>query len=357
MPFPSTAIAAQDQAFTFLLTAEQHNAIYVVPAELVTFHVIDLPVRSTRQRQAALPFALEERVGQPLEHVHFALCRSTREGKTLAAVVDAELMKKWVTEWPDTPLIPEQTLIPTGTSGVDGRESWRTYREGNRVLVRVSDGTGFVALADKLGLLWRAANKPDVENYGAPLPSEMVWTDSSDKGIPTEPALIENDLRQGIHRPSRGLWRPLKYLVASVMLAGIVHLAIAVADARAQRAIAEGLREQATTAIAARLPSVSVETAPEVILRQLHAQSRPQRGSSFLPLMDSVARALLGADDALRFRQLNWDTDGLRLTVEASDLDALQQAEARLKSAGLRVTSGSATADAGAARAELTVQR
>lgn len=348
---------AQKGAFTALLSGDHRDRITLIPAELVALHAVDLPVRSLRQRYAALPFALEEAVGGPLEQSHFALCATPDSGQTLAAVMDADLMAKQMVDQPDLPIIPEQMLIAAGTSGADGRPSWRAFRAGDRVLVRVSDGTGFAAQSGMLALLWRAAQKPEVESYGARLPSEMNWTDLSETALPQESDLEANDLRQGVHQPSRGLLRPLKYLAASVMLAAFGHLAIAAADARAQRAIAEDLRGKASTALAAGLPSASVESSPDLILRQMSAQNRPQRGSSFLPLMENVSRALLGPGDPVQFRQMIWGADGLRLTVEALNLDALQQAEARLKTAGLRVTSGSATADAGVARAELTVRR
>lgn len=357
LPSSVALVDVRNEAFKSLLSAEQRDRINVIPAELIILHAIDLPVRSARQRYAALPFALEEFVGCPIEQSHFALCGTLNDAKTLAAVLDANLMASWVTDQPDLPLIPEQLLISAGPSGADGRPGWRAYREGDRVVVRVSDGTGFAAQSAMLASLWRAALKPEVESYGAPLPAEMGWTDLSGTTLPQDRDLGAHDLRQGVHQPSRGLLRPLKYLAASVVLAAIGHLAISAADARAQRAIAEDLKGQAATALAARLPDASVEAAPDLILRQLSAQNRPQRGSSFLPLMDSVSKALLGPGDPVQFRQLNWGADGLRLTVEAPNLDVLQQAEARLKTAGLRVTSGSATADAGAARAELTVQR
>jgi general secretion pathway protein L len=342
--------------FAQLLPQDQQHLIQIIPAELVTLHAIDLPVRSARQRLAALPFALEEVVGSQIEQTHFALCGANSDGKILAAAVADSDVARRISDAPDCVLLAEQMLIAPGVSADTGRHNWRTFRDGDRVLVRVSDGTGFAAHSDMLPALWQSAGQPAIENFGPALPEGIDRVDLSQNSLPPIPSLALYDLRQGKYQPARGLVRPLKWLAASIAISLFGHLAIAAADARAQRGIADVLRAQATRALAASLPEASVETAPELILRQLAARNQPQRGSSFLPLMDRVSQALLDQGDTVQFRQLNWAEDSLRLTVEAAGLDALQQTEARLKAAGLRVTSGSATADGGAARAELTVR-
>jgi len=83
---------------------------------------------------------------------------------------------------------------------------------------------------------------------------------------------------------------------------------------------------------------------------------QPEGGSGFLPLMDRVTRALAAQPQSVQFRQLDWSGDSLRLGVEAADLGTLQEAEASLTAQGLEVSLGSSSADAGAARADLTVR-
>ncbi len=341
---------------TQLVAPDQKQLIEIIPAELVTLHALDLPVRSARQRLAALPFALEETVGCPIEQTHFALCGRTPEARHLAATLDADDFARRISATPDRALVAEQMLIAPGQPNEAGRHRWRAFRERDRTLVRVSDGTGFAARSDMLVTLWHRAKMPAVESFGASLPEGMRWLDRSQDGLPPVADLAVFDLRQGVYQPSRGLLRPLKLLAASVAFAAIGPLALAAADVRAQRAIADDLKNQASASLAARLPNASVEADPSLTLRQLTALNQPRRGSAFLPLMDRVSQALLAQEGTVQFRQLAWADDILRLTVEAPGLDALQQAEASLKAVGLRVSSGSATADAGAARAELTVR-
>jgi general secretion pathway protein L len=343
-------------AFADLLPDAVRAQTTLIPAEMVALHIVTLPLRTARQRREALPFALEDAVAQSLENTHFALCGVAENGKVLAAATEVATLAAHLKIAPGNMLVPEQMILRRPDAKADGRAVWRAYCREDRVLVRVSDGTGFAAHRDMLRVLWLSAGKPAVESFGAPLGSDLVWADHADQALPHPASLADADLRQGRYRPARGLDRPLKLFAACAALAALGHLTIAAFDLQAQRTLANGLRKHAGAALAMYLPSAKADDAPALILRQLTAQTRPQVGSGFLPTLDRVAQSLSRAGNAVQFRQLAWDGDALRLTIEAPDLDTLQRAEASLRAANLQVTSGSATADAGAARAELTVR-
>ncbi len=355
---PAEAVLAPDPVAVFdhLLPDALRAQYTAVPAERVTVHVLDLPVRTARQRRDALPFALEEAVGRPLDQTHFAICDTFPDGRLLVAVIDAAVMRQHVDTAPERPIIAEQMLLPPPTPDDRGQPGWRCYRAGDRVLVRASDGTGFAARADMLPLLWALSGKPWVEPYGEGLDAQITRLSRPDGPVPPPPALDRHDLRQGAFRPSRRLGRPLRWLAASVVLALLAHLGILAADIRAQRDIADRLQTAATVALNRHLPGASSDANPALLVRQIAAEAAVPGGSGFLPLMDDVSQAWLRDGAQVQLRELVWSDDVLRLVVETPDLESLQRAEASLSAAGLRVGSGSATADAGSARAELTVR-
>lgn len=332
------------------------DQIAVVSAEQVAFHAVELPVRSARQRLSALPYALEDHIGSSLDRCHFALCGTVADTKHLAAILDALVLEDFIAAFPDKQVVAEQMLLAPPDVGEGGLPVWHVYRREGRALVRSSDKTGFAVDADMLPMLWERAGRPKIESSGAPLPGGVP---SIARALTEMPAVsvLENDLRQGVFQPARGFAPPLRWLAACILMAGLLHLVLAMVDVRAQRDLANDLRGKAATALASRLPSASPDAAPSLILRQIAAQNQPQRGSSFLPMLDEVAQALVQQPDGVQFRKLNWSEEGLRLAIEAPDLDALQKVETALKARGLRVASGSATAEGGAARAELTVQK
>ena len=325
----------------------------VVPAEHVTLHVVDLPIRSARQRRAALRYALEETVGASLDTLHFAICETRKDGKLLAAVVSRDIMDAALTARPDTPVLAEQFLLEVDPEG----SAWRTHRQGDRVLVRLSDGTGFALQSDALPPLWQRAGKPPLIHSGDGLPDTFnaVSHDPDDRPLPSDLAMY--DLRQGPYRPALGIERPLKALAASVVLAAAGHLGLTIADVRAQTAIADTLQQEAASVLQVRLPAASPDDDPISIKRQINADAVPVSGSGFLPLMNDISTTWVRDGATIDVRQLTWSNDGLRLLIEAPSLEALQGAEASLVRAGLTVSSGSATADAGSARAEFVVRR
>lgn len=347
---------AQSTSFGVFMPDAMQDDLVLVPAEYVALHILDLPIRSARQRRKAVPYALEEAVGVPLEHVHFAVFEAFTDNRLLVAVIDKNVMECQVLSALDRPVVAEQMLLPPPTPNADSETTWRTFREGDRILVRVSDGTGFAAQAESLPILWSAAGKPFVEAYGA-LPPDEVTSSAHPAGfIPSSKNLDRYDLRQGIYQRPRGLARPLKWLAASFVFGLFVHLGLLVADVRAQRDIAERLHAAASLALDTRLPEASADDPPALLIRQIASVSAAQQGSNFLPLMNDVSKAWLSEDVRVQLRQLNWSDNILRLIVETPDLEALQRAEASLAAGGLQVSSGAATADAGSARAELTVR-
>ena len=344
-------------SFDVLSARLPEGAVTVIPAELLTLHALTLPMRSARQKAAALPFAIEDHLGQGLENTHVAQCGDAgAAGNMLAAAVSLEVMEDAITQIPGAPVFAEQFLIARPDPSVDETTRWVALHQAGRVLVRASDGTGFAVRADMLPTLWHIAGEPAVESFGEALPSGIVVRHQPDADPPlADPAHLP-DLRQGRFRPDLGLGKPLKWLAAACVLGVVSHLCIAAADARAQRGIADDLQQVAQTALGPILPGATADHSPELIQRQLVALKQPQRGSDFVPLMNRVSTALASLPDPVQFRQLNWSPDALRITIEAPDLEALQRAEARLIDAGLRVSSGSATAEAGSARADLTVR-
>lgn len=329
--------------------------ICVVPAEHIVLYILDLPIRSVRQRHGALPFALEEQVGQSLEQTHFAICDTLPDGRVLAAVVETAVMDRMIADAPDKIILPEQMLLAVPLKDAEAAV-WSAVRQGDRILVRVSDGTGFVSEASAISDLWRLSGMPRIDSYAAALPGNIPWTDRSAESPRQIKDLEKHDLRQGAYRPSLGLGRPLRWLAATIAIALLAHLALAFADMRVLTVMAEGLRGDAAELLETRFPAFSVDDSPSLLQQQMIAQAQPQTGTSFLPLMNRVSQTWLRDGVGVQINQLSWSDVALKLLIEAPDLEALQQAEASLSADGLSVTSGSATAEAGSARAELVVR-
>ncbi len=327
----------------------QGKAVSVLPALSVTLHSVQLPVRGLAQKLAALPYALEEDLGQPVGETHHALCGEAPDGGALAATLSRAAMAAVAGPQPVT---PEQFLLPVPRPAEGETVRWAVWRHGDRALVRASDGTGFGARVDMLAHLWAAAGRPGLDSHGAALPSGFPAEAREDVRLaPTGPL---PDLRQGAFAPPQRLRAPAIALVVTLLLALGGHLGLAFADLQRQRATAEALRAEATALLASNLPGASVTDDPRLLYRRLSAGA--QEAPGFLAVLSRASGAL--ADTPVQLSNLGWSgREGtLTLEAEAPGIDQLQAAEAALRAEGLEVAAGAVTAGGGSARMTLTVR-
>ncbi|WP_172974922.1 type II secretion system protein GspL [Roseivivax sp. THAF30] len=331
--------------------------IYVVPAEHVTLLNVTLPLRSNRQRLAALPFAVEDRLAAPLEDLHVALCGHGPDGGIVAAALARDVMADAARDRPGLPVIPEQLALRVPHPVVEGPPAWLAFRQGARVVVRLADGTGFAAGATALPDLWLRAGRPAVQSLGQALPDGIDWTPGED--VRPSQADLSIDLRQGVFRPPSGWVRPLRAAAAALPVVALLHLALAWADLQALHGVALDARAETEAALAEKVPSATVFDDPRMLWSRLVARDDAGPGDGGLvPLLDRASGSLMGAGLAVTVDRMVWSTapNTLALSVTAPTLDILQETEEALRLAGLSVTAGTATAGESGAQSELTIR-
>jgi general secretion pathway protein L len=328
-------------------------AIVLVPAEEVLLMAVDLPIASARRRLDALPFAIEERIAQPLGEVHAVLGAETVSQRYLAGVIAQERMRRIVdllvaSGLEQAALVPDVLGLP-----VPPRGAWNIDIAGGRALVRVEDGTGFALPIAHLATAWSAAGRPRAISYGEPVPEEIA----SEAGAHDEQSLAARliqpalDLRQGIYAAPRRIISPLWRRIAIVAAAGaFAHAAIAGVDTLAVERIA------ATKASETR--ALVQQVAPSAVIGDDVAASAaeilPAGGagpSGFLPLFVRVGGALKPLGSAIRMHAISYDGSAgtMSIEVEAATIDGLQQVSAALTAAGISAQAGAASQSDGKA--------
>jgi general secretion pathway protein L len=340
--------------------AASGRAVVLVPSEHVLILTADLPLATSRARLAALPFALEDRVAEPLDEVHIALGSETSPKRYLAAVVRHVLMADWVARLAAeglgrAALVPDAFALP-----VPEETSWSVGLHDGRALVRTPEGTGFAIPLSLLPAAWAAAGRPFLVSYGQPLPPELPSTNAlsapgSLLALLAPPPL---DLRQGPYSardlPAAAMVRRL----AMVLGAGVVaHAAIAGADTLALQGIARDRHEQAL----ALMRQVAPNTPPEADLVAEFDRLYPTVGggrSGLLPLMSRTFAALQPLSSEIAVQTMGYVAadNALRLKVEASNMAGLQRIDSTLAAAGLATASGASTSEQGAATGEIVVR-
>ncbi|CAM4098770.1 type II secretion system protein GspL [Palleronia rufa] len=334
------------------LVAARPGAV-VIAAERVGLIRFDLPVRGRRRRIQAAPFAIEDRLSEPPASLHCALHPGIRPPEALAAVVRHDAMP----DRPAAPVLVETMAVPAPPAR-DGRTAWAAWREGPRVVVRVSDGSGFAARSDQLAILWRIAGRPALTSLAGPLPDPLEAEDLSHAPPPPDAADLAFDLRQGALSADARDWPTVARIAAAAVVAGLVlHLGIAALDRAALARIAAADRAEVEIRLAERLPGASLGMGVPALVERLAPAPAAPSGSAFLPLLGASAAALLGDAPDLDVQRLSWDaaSGDLVMDVTAASLEDLQRIERRLSERGLAVSSGAATAGDGTARADLRI--
>ena len=335
--------------------------VVLVPSERVLSLVVDLPLSNRAQKLAALPFAVEDSVAEPLEEVHVALGAEVAPGRHLAGVVRHEIMRDWLaliaaSGLPRAAMTPDYLALPRPAEG-----GWSVGLAAGRALVRTAEGSGFAVPADLLEPAWSAAGRPAVVSYGEPPPDGMT---AGEPGLELSAAAARSvlppllDLRQGLYA-ARG--RPevklLRRLAAVVAVAAVAHTGILAVDALALRRMADNRRVEVETLVRQTAPGLPVTGDLAATLAPLLAAEDATARSRFFPLFSRTAAALQPIASSLTLQGLSFAADGaLTLEVEAPDIAALQRVQTTLAAAGLTAAGGSASTAAGRAAGEIVVR-
>lgn len=329
-------------------------AIVLVPTEAVLLLAVDLPLASASQRRAALPFAIEDHIADPLDAVHIVLGQMIGPQTYLVAVVRHETIASWVARLAEAGLghariVPDALVLPVAPAG-----SWNIMGDGERIVVRTDAGTGFAVPATRFPALWAAGGSLPCAVFGAPigldLPMSTVAEATVDLARPGAPAV---DLRAGPYAaPARALPRVLRRAAAVVGLGLLAHTAILATDAVVLGNQAAARRTATEALLRATLPGTPLSADLDRLL-----PGGGGGGGQLLPLLARVAVAL-DPVGGLAWTKLGWSAadNSLTLGVEAGDIGGLQRAQAALAVAGLAPVSGAVTAGQGRAVGDLIVR-
>ena len=283
--------------------------LLLVPSEHLLLMVVALPLPSRRKRLEALPFAIEDRIAEPLDAVHLALGEVVAaDGRHLACVVDHARMADWVAAAEAAGLaraaiMPDALALPVPAEG-----RWMVYRDGaRRCVVRTADGGGFAATTDLTEQLWAAAGSPPCDE-----------TPALDGGA------IALDLRQGRYAPRRDDYRIAARRAAIVAAAGLLaHGAIAAADTIVLRSIAAKRGAEMIGLLAQAAPGAYTGADPHDAA-DVAAELLPAGGAApgpMMPLLVQTSRAMTPFGGAVAVRAMRYDETAASLALDLASAD------------------------------------
>jgi general secretion pathway protein L len=352
-PFSESANAASGGVWTLaggqaIIAEPDGPATILVPSESVSLLRVELPLASRAKRIEALPFAIEDRIADPIESVHIAL------GTYLVAVVRHAQMTSWV-EAAELGGLGHAALVPDALAlPAPGPGEWCAEAQDGRVLVRSGDGTGFALPMVLVGPAWERAGTPRIWNCGPVAIGELPqtpWTGGGG-GLAERLANPALDLRQGVYarRGARGTsW---KRRLAWIAAAGIAaHVVIAAADVVMLRVIAERRAEDVRSAVAQAAPGANLSGDLEASVVGMLPMAGPPPGR-FVPAVTAASRALAPLSSAVTARAMRFEGNALVLDIEPGPPDLPERIRAAFRAAAVPAQIG-AGAD-GAIRVTVT---
>lgn len=335
-------------------TAWTGTPLVLVPTEDVLLLAVDLPIANRTRRAAALPFAVEDQVSEPIEALHAALGAELSPGRYLAGVVRHDRMVQWCALL-DAAGLERAAVLPDALSlPAPGVGCWAVAADGDRLLVRTHDGAAFAVPSSAFPGVWETADRPQLVSYGEPLSDEFAAepTGPGWSGPSTTAASIPLDLRQGRYarRSNSSPWLQRLLLVA---ISGVLaHAAIYAVDTVALIRSADARRAEVAVLVAA----AGGPTGGDLAATAEAMLPGTNNASGLLPLFSRVARALQPIGQTIALQSVAYErAAGLTMEVEASDLAGLQEAETALRGAGLVPASGGSAVEGGRASQTITL--
>ncbi|MDG6777324.1 type II secretion system protein GspL [Thiomicrorhabdus sp. zzn3] len=261
-------------------------AIVWVPSEQMNLLHGLVPGKRRADWMAALPYAFEESLSDPVETLHFAVLNRTVEGETDVAVISRDRMQLWVEQlqqsgldhallvpdcfrlpWtvPQTDTLSSESVAKAGVEAESQakktQQAWSVYRQSaQRWVVRTGPFSGFAATPqwfEQLKNLQVHQHQPvSVQFYES---TQLLQScDASRKGQDRK-VCGQFNLRSGPFAPRQrqsGEWRRWRWPLVSVAALVVVYLLGLTLQAQHDRQQAEAYQMQTQALFKQRFPEV-----------------------------------------------------------------------------------------------------
>lgn len=348
-----------------MLRAPQREVVVLVPAEDVLLTTAELPRANPAKLARVLPFALEDQVLDPVEHLHFALGPRVDDGRHAVAVVARERLQAWLTRLHDAGIVAD-ALLPDTLALPFAASTATILQEPERLLLRNGACSGFACAWGELdawltadnalhGVRWyEAAASAASANLTSLLPGGIDIDKQPTAPVMTifaqglgggKPAL---DLLQGEwaprhrHAPQRRLWR----IAAMLALAAIgLGLVAQVADLMQLRAANAQMESAIGKLYADAFPQAPPTPDPVARMRsELQRLGAGTTETGLLSMLGKIAPILSSHDSQMVTLGMEYRAGTLELAVRAINVAGLDRLRERLETIpGMRVEVTAAT--------------
>jgi general secretion pathway protein L len=316
-------VARGDHAGT-LQTLDGETRLLVAPARDVTLHTLDLPGLAQAQARAAAQLALAEKSLLPADQLHIACGAQAENSPTRpVALVSRSQMQAWIDGFDPDVIMPSPLLLPQPDVG------YVRAAFGDEVVLRGAD-LGFAE--DEVLTPLITGNAPVITLDRDALEAALI------AAVATPPI----NLREG-EFARRRQWRLDPHWVKRTAWIAAALLVVTLLIPLTQIArLSWGSATLEETSASLAQAALGEAVAPEAAVSALDARLTALRGggAGFTKTAAAASRAI-EATANVELTAMTFDPNGtLRLTLRATSADEIATVQARMRAAGLDVTSG-----------------
>lgn len=334
--------------------AAGRRVVLLVPGESILLTTARVPVRARSKALTAVPWALEDRLVADVEGLHFALGEYTADGDWQVAVIDRETLSHLLQTAHEAGVAPHVALPEPLALPEPGPGCWHALEEPGRVVCRTGTATGFACAAALLPSVAGAWAVPERVERAAIAGTDVHWPEAVASRLAAADGIADPlqafapgaaarlDLLQGPFSRSERLGRLWRRWRAPAALAAVLVVLLAVHWGLAYRALAqrEAALESATEQLLrAAAPDITRIVDPRVQLanRLEAARSAGADGDGGMLAVLGRAGPVLDERNDVSLVALEWRGDTLDLTVQTSELAALDRLQRGLQARGFAV--------------------
>lgn len=317
-----------------------YRTLLVCPCERVSLLDVELPWLAERKARAAIPFALEDRLTQSIEDLHFAFDKEHYlNGHYEIAVLEKQQLQNLMGIFTEEAI--EFDAITLDWYALSADESILT---GSSTLINSPDFKG--ALSPELAsafqsLFTRTHNfvfqdsSSEIEIPDKQLLPENSWIWISRRLLESKPLnLCQGELQHATH--ALQIQKGYRYLAGFAGLWLIMLLAFNAFKLHMVNSKLEDTNQQIAVIYKQFFPEAKQIINPKFRINQLLGDSAGNAQSSFWNLLDKLAQGI--ANSNVKIEQFRFQNKTLVATLVCPDFANLEKLEERLKQLQLKVT-------------------
>lgn len=351
------------------------KVVVFIPNEDVLLTHVDIPSTNKKQLLQAVPYALEERLADDIESLHFAIHNDKEESLTRVAIINQQKMEYWLDHLRQHMIHPH-FILPSLYSVSTHPDSWTLIRREKDATIRQDKWSGFTC-DNSLLALFLAEELKDEDNlpqsiyyFGdkAQYPAEFkaieqhLIQDANDVNHDDIVDVLELNLLNDFSRGDNALfninWKPWLPALTLASLLGVLWLSILSWNNHLLDNKLQLLEAQIESTYKRTFPNSRIQNASVQMSQKLKAlqKNNGSTGGSSLQTIATVA-PFLKKFPKISLKEIRYQNNELLLVISAPNVTRLEAFKNTLiKEGALKVDIKSSTTTANKVESTLVIK-